>query len=730
MAEQLQQGIQATLFDYFQDTEYFTLQEANELVLEQENRDVNTESIRARIYEGINKGLFERVGKGLYTVTRKDEQGRENTCMLINGDGRDLSMIPDNSIDALITDHPYDTKKSLKGGNRDFANYELFQYNEKDFQEKLRVLKPGCFLVEFLPEENGDNYEYLYKVKDLARAAGFEYYAKVPWKKGDFVANTGRKSKNTEDICFFTKGKARELRPDAKKNKAEKPVPENIFECDAQVVVNPVNLVGVMGKGLAKEFKEKYPEMFNEYKEACLNGTLKEGDLLLYKAQDKWILNFPTKWDWRDMASLELIEKGLQNFVDTYEERGIKSVVFPKLGCGLGGLEWSVVGPLMHKYLDNLPVEVKICGSPAREHFMSGAAGMLPTVFDFGIDKKTKIHQAEKPVELLQQILRFVTKEDELVLDQFAGSGSLGEAALKSHRDSILIEKDVETYNLMRERISALGEVNVWGESQQKAINIVIDAVEAQADGPEAYDAFVEHTNKSDVSFKDATLELWKLPPDQPEGVASAIEYAKKVVMHEEYPRILECSSRGDKRFSSLYAKVCINGKEKSVEEWYQNAKRTADGKKAGKGKPFDYIIDPFTGSKLSVQDAPSLYRGLWITYLKNNPELVKYAEQFDEFTDSFYDPGVRDKQIKAYEADPFNKEAEFFYNNPGLLCGADVIGAYVKGDRERYVGVVKCSRWYKNMVNCKKSLSEQISDAQGQKNSSVSAQDSRVFEL
>lgn len=546
MAESSPRGIQATLFDYFQDTECFDLQQANELVLEHQNRDVNTESIRARIYEGIDKGLFERVGKGLYTVTRKDEHGRENSCMLINGDGRDLSMIPDNSIDALITDHPYDTKKSLKGGNRDFANYELFQYNEKDFQEKLRVLKPGCFLVEFLPEENGENYEYLFKVKDLARAAGFEYYAKVPWKKGDFVANTGRKSKNTEDVVFFSKGKARDLRPNAKKDKAE----------------------------------------------------------------------------------------------------------------------------------------------PDVEHFMSGAAGMLPTVFDFGIDKKTKIHQAEKPVELLQQILRFVTKEDELVLDQFAGSGSLGEAALKSHRDSILIEKDVDTYNLMLERITALGEVKVWGESQRMAINTVIDAVEAQADGPEAYDAFVEHTNKSDVSFKDATFELWKLPPNQPESVVPAIDFAKKVVMHEEYPRVLECSTRGDKRFSSVYAKVSINGQEKSIEEWYQNAKRSADGKKAGKGKEFDHILDPFTGCKLSAKDGPNLYRGLWITYFKNNPDLVKFAEQFDEFTYAFSGEGIENR-----------------YN--------EVIAAYMAPNRERYIEVVKCSNWYKNMVKQKQSLAFKIASAE-----------------
>ena len=75
--------------------------------------------------------------------------------------------------------------------------------------------------MEFLPEENGDNYEYLYQVKAMAKESGFEYYAKVAWRKGTFVANTGRKAKNTEDILFFSKGRARDMRPDAKKDKAE-----------------------------------------------------------------------------------------------------------------------------------------------------------------------------------------------------------------------------------------------------------------------------------------------------------------------------------------------------------------------------------------------------------------------------------------------------------------------------------------------------------------------------
>lgn len=103
MAETTFRGIQATLADYFADLEYFSIEEAKELVNDHQNRDVNRESIRARIYEGIEKGLFERVGKGLYAVTRKDEKGRENTCLLVNGDGRDLSFLHSESVDCILT---------------------------------------------------------------------------------------------------------------------------------------------------------------------------------------------------------------------------------------------------------------------------------------------------------------------------------------------------------------------------------------------------------------------------------------------------------------------------------------------------------------------------------------------------------------------------------------------------------------------------------------------------
>ena len=157
-------SIQVSLLDYFSDSENFTLKEAETVVQNILKLDVKEPSIRARIYEGIEKGLFKKVARGVY---RTSKDGCE--CLLIKGDGRDLSMIPNNSVDAIITDHPYDLSTN-KGGNRNFANsYSCFKYNEKDFQEKFRVLKPGAFLVEFLPEESGGNWEYLSKKKKIQK---------------------------------------------------------------------------------------------------------------------------------------------------------------------------------------------------------------------------------------------------------------------------------------------------------------------------------------------------------------------------------------------------------------------------------------------------------------------------------------------------------------------------------------------------------------------------------
>lgn len=278
-----------TIQNVIENLPQFNMQQAYDAV-EAAGLAAKKPSIRARVYEAVDRGILKKIAKGVY---------RNEDCLLIQGDGKNLSFLADGSIDAIITDHPYEDKKANNGGDRHFATYDCFRYTQQDFDEKARVLKDGCFLVEFLPEESSTNFDYIYQIKKMAEAAGFKYYAKVPWKKGTFISNCGRKSKNTEDVMIFSKGDARSLRPDAKKDKAE----------------------------------------------------------------------------------------------------------------------------------------------PGVAHFMKGAAGMFPTVFDFQKPgKKEMIHQAEKPAELLEAIINYVTQEGELVLDQFAGSGSLGAAAKATNRRCILIE--------------------------------------------------------------------------------------------------------------------------------------------------------------------------------------------------------------------------------------------------------------------------------------------------
>ncbi|WP_187427127.1 macro domain-containing protein [Rossellomorea marisflavi] len=125
--------------------------------------------------------------------------------------------------------------------------------------------------------------------------------------------------------------------------------------------MNTVNTVGVMGKGIAKTFKEVYPEMFSEYQILCEKKLLTIGKLWIYKTPNKWVLNFPTKKHWRSPSKIEYIEAGLKKFVQSYDQKGIDSIAFPPLGCGNGGLNWeNEVKPLMEKYLNDLPIEVFI----------------------------------------------------------------------------------------------------------------------------------------------------------------------------------------------------------------------------------------------------------------------------------------------------------------------------------------------------------------------------------
>lgn len=135
----------------------------------------------------------------------------------------------------------------------------------------------------------------------------------------------------------------------------------DLFESQAQTLVNTVNCVGVMGKGVAEKFKSLFPEMFEDYKRRTDAKAVRLGEPYLYRdVSGRQIVNFPTKDHWRSPSRLSSIEHGLDHLSRHIVEWGITSIALPPLGCGNGGLEWSEVGPLMYSKLRDLPIDVEV----------------------------------------------------------------------------------------------------------------------------------------------------------------------------------------------------------------------------------------------------------------------------------------------------------------------------------------------------------------------------------
>lgn len=132
----------------------------------------------------------------------------------------------------------------------------------------------------------------------------------------------------------------------------------DLFAANVDALVNAVNTVGVMGKGLALAFKKKYPDNFAAYRRACNAGELNPGKVFIFDRGDqspRWIISFPTKRHWRDASRIGDIRDGLVDLVKEVRARRIESVAMPALGCGLGGLAWNDVRPLIVEACERLP---------------------------------------------------------------------------------------------------------------------------------------------------------------------------------------------------------------------------------------------------------------------------------------------------------------------------------------------------------------------------------------
>lgn len=133
----------------------------------------------------------------------------------------------------------------------------------------------------------------------------------------------------------------------------------DLLRADAEALVNPVNCVGVMGRGLALQFRKAFPENYKAYRAACEREELRPGMMLVHDlgrlTNPRFVINFPTKRHWRDNSRIEDIAAGLIPLVEEVRARNIGSIAIPPLGCGLGGLEWSEVRPRIQTAFQGRP---------------------------------------------------------------------------------------------------------------------------------------------------------------------------------------------------------------------------------------------------------------------------------------------------------------------------------------------------------------------------------------
>lgn len=354
---------------------------------------------------------------------------RDKSIVILNTDGRKMEFIPNSTIDAIVTDFPWKDDKAHTGTNQknlveEYKN-RTFIYTKEDIEEKYRVLKEGAYCVEFFPQFSITNIKWMIEMINIFIQSGFEFQASVDWVKGkivrisgrefnemflgqenyfngesfdiedctyelikSFKQNQGKKVKDGDQIFFFTKGRARNLKIDykkikkllcryAKNNSSYKDIYEEVFEKPFIEFVN-------------KEFAlKKVNHKFSGRKPVDIKGKL-----------------------YNEFKNIFIKESQNKDIKECYCQSGTKYII------------------------------------PARF--------IVPQV-------NKKIHDSEKPVELYKEIIKLVTKRDEIILDQFSGSGNLGIACREYGRKVILIEIDKEIFNKEKKNLFTTSNIEKIG---------------------------------------------------------------------------------------------------------------------------------------------------------------------------------------------------------------------------------------------------------------------------
>lgn len=144
----------------------------------------------------------------------------------------------------------------------------------------------------------------------------------------------------------------------------------DLLAAEVDAIVNTVNTAGVMGKGLALQIKERFPEVFTAYARACKQGTVTVGQMHVVPraTPPRFVINFPTKQHWRNPSKLEYVESGLAALVRCVRDYEIRSIAIPPLGCGLGGLDWADVRPRIVEAFEQAPDVRVVLYEPTPPH--------------------------------------------------------------------------------------------------------------------------------------------------------------------------------------------------------------------------------------------------------------------------------------------------------------------------------------------------------------------------
>lgn len=287
----------------------------------------------------------------------------------------------------------------------------------------------------------------------------------------------------------------------------------NIFTSEHQTIVNTINCVGVMGAGIALEYKYRYPKMSDDYVALCKNKHIQIGKLWLYKKEPnrKWVLNFPTKYHWKYESKEEYLVKGLIKFGETWHQKGIKSIAFPLLGADKGGLSKEHSIEIMEFYLSkcDLPVEIY--------HYTPSAKDDLIELFEeiFKWNKETEIERITGfSKSNIRKIKSALNKQGINSLIQLGKVKGIGQTTMEKCYEFIInykytYQEEVNLFNnpyLQKEKATLPQKKQV----QERAIELAFSEKAAKT-GLDLNVLFKIEKNQDDITIKDLKLYCQKL---------------------------------------------------------------------------------------------------------------------------------------------------------------------------------------------------------------------------